>query len=105
MELAGKVKWICSQIGARQHYCVPEALHREGLLETMFTDIWAPSFLNKMRLPGRKLRAFAGRNNGAIPEDRVHHFSAGAVRREAWFWLKQRIASALGLFQAYSDYG
>jgi|APCry1669192010_1035390.scaffolds.fasta_scaffold01796_4 glycosyltransferase involved in cell wall biosynthesis len=33
--------WICSQIGAREHYAVPRVLHRTGKLERLYTDLWA----------------------------------------------------------------
>ena len=32
--------WICCQIGGREHYAVPRALHRHGALEQMMTDAW-----------------------------------------------------------------
>lgn len=35
------MKWICSQIGAREHYAVPRVLHRAGKLEHLYTDLWA----------------------------------------------------------------
>ena len=38
------MKWICSQIGAREHYAIPRALHPSGKLEALYTDIWAGSF-------------------------------------------------------------
>ena len=33
--------WICSQIGSREHYAVPRALHRGGEAATLYTDFWA----------------------------------------------------------------
>lgn len=33
-------KWICCQLGAREHYSVPRALHWYGVLELLFTDTW-----------------------------------------------------------------
>lgn len=36
-----KTNWICSQIGAREHYAVPRVLHRTGKLERLYTDFWA----------------------------------------------------------------
>lgn len=33
--------WICSQIGAREHYAIPRVLHRAGKLEVLYTDFWA----------------------------------------------------------------
>ena len=32
--------WICCQLGAREHYAVPRALHREGRLRAFVTDAW-----------------------------------------------------------------
>jgi len=34
------MKWICSQIGAREHYAIPRVLHREAKLESFYTDFW-----------------------------------------------------------------
>jgi glycosyltransferase involved in cell wall biosynthesis len=40
------MKWVCSQLGAREHYALPRALFRLGRLECMMTDAWiAPSSL------------------------------------------------------------
>jgi glycosyltransferase involved in cell wall biosynthesis len=35
------MKWICSQIGAREHYAIPRVLHRAGKLERLYADFWA----------------------------------------------------------------
>jgi len=43
-------RWICSQIGAREHYAIPRVLHRSGKLESLFTDFWASA---PLRLIGR----------------------------------------------------
>jgi len=32
--------WICCQIGGREHYAVPRALHRHGALGLLMTDAW-----------------------------------------------------------------
>ena len=34
------MKWICCQIGAREHYAVARALNRHGVLESLVTDAW-----------------------------------------------------------------
>jgi glycosyltransferase involved in cell wall biosynthesis len=33
-------KWICCQIGAREHYAIPRALHRTRALSALLTDAW-----------------------------------------------------------------
>ena len=35
------MKWICCQVGAREHYAVPRALQLNGLLGEFITDIWS----------------------------------------------------------------
>ena len=35
------MRWICSQIGAREHYAIPRVLHCLGKLERLYTDFWA----------------------------------------------------------------
>lgn len=32
--------WICSQLGAREHYAIPRALHAMGRLNRLLTDSW-----------------------------------------------------------------
>jgi len=34
--------WLCSQLGAREHYAIPRALFRQGSLEHFLTDAWVP---------------------------------------------------------------
>jgi glycosyltransferase involved in cell wall biosynthesis len=44
-------KWAVLQIGAREHYAVARALHREGLLDQLLTDCWVPPRSALARLP------------------------------------------------------
>src|SRR4051812_18289262 len=32
--------WICCQLGAREHYAIPRALHRANRLDRLLTDCW-----------------------------------------------------------------
>ena len=41
------MKWICCQLGAREHYAIPRALQLSGLLGEFITDVWT------RRLTGR----------------------------------------------------
>lgn len=34
--------WVSCQLGAREHYAVPRALHSAGVLAELVTDAWAP---------------------------------------------------------------
>ena len=42
--------WFCCQLGAREHYAVPRALHRSGALQWLFADAWI--------MPGHPLGLF-----------------------------------------------
>src|SRR2546423_980346 len=46
-------KWLCCQLGAREHYAIPRALFRLTLLEQLVTDGWAApsSLLAKLSEP------------------------------------------------------
>src|SRR5438477_7609241 len=33
--------WICCQLGAREHYVIPRALHSRGALTKLVTDFWS----------------------------------------------------------------
>ena len=33
-------RWVCCQLGAREHYMLPRALHRRGALGRLITDAW-----------------------------------------------------------------
>lgn len=51
--------WICSQIGAREHFAIPRALVRSGRLATLYTDFWAGPVLRQLSVGG--LRPLAAR--------------------------------------------
>ena len=50
--------FICLQIGAREHYAVPRALHQFGLLQALLTDTWVPPSSLRTRLfPGQRFQS------------------------------------------------
>lgn len=59
------MNWICSQIGAREHYAVPRALHQMGRLGALYTDFWAGPVLRGAArwIPNDGLRSLAGRHH------------------------------------------
>lgn len=62
------MNWICSQIGAREHYSIPRVLHRAGKLERLYTDLWATA-------PWRVFGKLAGKSRLAT---RYHSALEGA---------------------------
>src|SRR6185437_15751856 len=55
------MSWFCAQIGAREHYAVPRALHQTGRLTVLYTDFWAGPLVR--RLAFGKLRSLATRQH------------------------------------------
>ena len=45
--------WICCQLGAREHYAVPRALQKRGVLDEVITDLWVRPGSFSKRLNGR----------------------------------------------------
>ena len=39
---ARRSRWVCCQLGAREHYAVPRALHRSHRLALLIADAWVP---------------------------------------------------------------
>ena len=77
--------WIACQIGARENYAVPRAMHQRESLQTLITDLWAPP----------ATRNLTSRKFG----DRFHPDLSTANVRSANFsfmWL-EAIARATGL--------
>lgn len=85
-----RIPWIVCQLGAREHYAVPRALHRQGVLDSLVTDLWVSPkhllanipLLNRLagmrRLRGRFDPELAGgrvlaSNFRALFHEGIHH--------------------------------
>jgi glycosyltransferase involved in cell wall biosynthesis len=75
--------WLCSQLGAREHYAIPRALFRQGSLDHLLTDAWVP--------PGSPLAAFGlgERFHPDLTEARVRAWNAGLLAFELSARLKR----------------
>lgn len=71
---------VCAQIGARDHYAIPRALHRRGALAGLVTDFWWPA----SGVPNLAwLRRLAGRSHPELKDARVISMDSAAVGNEA----------------------
>jgi glycosyltransferase involved in cell wall biosynthesis len=70
------MKWVCCQLGAREHYAIPRALMRRESLGCLITDAWVlpSSFLAKVC--GRRL---TDRFHGDLRETRVIAFNSSLI--------------------------
>ena len=62
--------WIVCQIGAREHYAIPRALHRSGALLHLITDFWVPPGSLISGIPGG--RRFLDRWHTDLSDAPVH---------------------------------
>lgn len=102
------MKWICCQLGAREHYAIPRALFSQGLLDCLLTDAWVrPSSV----LAGLSAGGLADRFHSDLRDARVVAFNSSAIlfelrarvrRSEEWRtiierneWFQRKVVSAL----------
>ena len=75
------MKWLCCQLGAREHYAIPRALLRVDMLAYLLTDAWVPpsSLLARICRRGSSL---AERFHDTLPDARVKAFNSSLVAFE-----------------------
>jgi glycosyltransferase involved in cell wall biosynthesis len=80
--------WICCQLGAREHYAIPRALHSHGALQMLMTDAWVcPG-----SLLGRYRRSWSERFHSGLIGAEVSSCNAALLR----FELSARLGSLSG---------
>src|SRR5213080_3825176 len=74
------VKWLCCQLGAREHYAIPRALFRLGALGRLVTDAWVPPASLLEKLSGSRL---AERFHNELRDAPVIAFNSSMISFEA----------------------
>jgi glycosyltransferase involved in cell wall biosynthesis len=82
-------KWFCAQIGAREHYAVARALHKQGRLASLYTDFWAGPIVRKLAV-GR-MRPLAARFHTEMEKAEIVSWNFQALGWE--FLLRQKSKS------------
>ena len=72
------MKWVCCQLGAREHYAIPRALLRLGMLEYLLTDAWVPPSSLLAKLCGRKSK-LRERFHNELRDGRVKAFNSSLI--------------------------
>jgi glycosyltransferase involved in cell wall biosynthesis len=75
-------KVVVAQVGAREHYAVPEMLHAHGMLARLYTDIYWKAPFGPSALPSfvpKGLRRLAGRRSAVLPDRLVRSFDAALM--------------------------
>lgn len=71
--------WIVAQIGARENYAVPRALHRAGRLRRFYTDAWCRWGRSILKRGPHLARGFANRYHPELPGRQVTSFTGAAI--------------------------
>lgn len=102
-------KWICCQLGAREHYAVPRALFAGGYLDHLITDMWTSPGSLFYNLSGDRSRERYHRDLEAASVTSWNWSQAffelsNRSRKRRWHlitarndWFQRRAASALQL--------
>jgi glycosyltransferase involved in cell wall biosynthesis len=69
-------RWLCCQLGARDHYAIPRALFRLGTLDWLVTDAWIPPSSVLPKISGRSL---ADRFHNELSDARVLAFNSSVI--------------------------
>lgn len=92
--------WFVCQIGAREHYAIPRALHGAGELAALLTDFWIKPGSSLGKLPGAK--RLKDRYHDALhdakviaPNLRMLGFEAGSRLRKRRGWKMTMARNAL----------
>lgn len=79
------MKWICCQLGAREHYAIPRALQLNGLLDEFITDVWTKRLTGRFH-PGLARAQVRAPNISAL----AFELKAQASRVNGWKLITQR---------------
>jgi glycosyltransferase involved in cell wall biosynthesis len=72
--------WLCHQLGSREHYSIPRALHAKRRLALLQTDAWVPPAMAKF-MPGiGPLQSLAGRYHESLATAQVRAFTLGRLK-------------------------
>lgn len=84
--------WITCQLGAREHYAIPRALHQAGQLHTLITDAWVNPQSSIHRLPGKVAKPLIDRYHPDLATADISDFTRSLIR----FELQQRLTRTTG---------
>jgi glycosyltransferase involved in cell wall biosynthesis len=89
-DLSSPRHWICSQLGAREHYAAPRALHQAGRLRLLITDAWIRPGNPIGHVPIDIARRLAERSHPDLPSDHVHDLTLSLLAQEVEWRLQRR---------------
>ena len=77
------MKWICCQLGAREHYAIPRALRKADALSAFYTDAWVSPASPTGWLPGRRWARLQERYHPDLAGHNLRHATLDVIAFEA----------------------
>ena len=90
MSATASASWVCCQLGAREHYVVPRALHQAGKLAQLITDAWSTPASIGASVAATLSTRFSQRFHADLAGADVRSMSASLLAREAQWKLQRR---------------
>jgi glycosyltransferase involved in cell wall biosynthesis len=84
--------WICCQIGARENYAIPRALHQQGYLSNLITDAWTSPQSSINFLPEHLLTNLRERYHSDLANAPIQAFNSSLIQ----FELSERLRKSRG---------
>jgi glycosyltransferase involved in cell wall biosynthesis len=86
--MADQARWICCQLGAREHFAVARAMHRRRSLAALITDAWATPGSPWSQLPGPTGRRLSERYSADLADAPVYSLTGSLIAHEMWWRLR-----------------
>lgn len=74
--------WIFCQLGAREHYAIPRALHQAGQLSHLITDAWIPAHSIVRDIPLSSFKALGDRFHPDLTHAAITSFTGSLLQFE-----------------------
>lgn len=105
--MSQRQRWFCAQLGGREHYAVPRALHAAGVLDRLFTDYWSGAGMRLVSksLPSKAIRSLSARYHEDVPATLVTSWNARSLLWESRLRLMGRAGGVAGRYLGYCDVG
>ena len=88
-QVQSETKWLCCQLGAREHYSIPRALEQAGQLGALLTDAWVEPNSPINKLPVSSLKSLGDRHHPALDSASVYGFTNQLILFEAQHRLRK----------------
>lgn len=99
--------WLCAQLGAREHYAIPRALHAAGMLGGLMTDFWADPITRTLARysPIKSIRSLSSRFHPDISREHVKSWNLRAIGWEAHLRRRMWRGGATNRYLGYCEVG